>query len=516
MSDSTPLLVAQDLSVRAGGREIIAPTSFAFAEGERVLVVGRSGSGKSLFVNLLLGFMGPDTPGLDVAGSLRLEGTELLGAPPEAHDGRVGAVFQLNSLGLFDDLDVAQNLRFGSAEKSRQEHARSALQITHVPRRQPVTRCSGGEQMRLAIARTLLRGAGVLLYDEPTTGLDPAAKAQVVRAISESHRRLSVIVTHDYAAFRDQVDTILFIDPASRQLRRMQPSSASFDTIGAALETTQVEDGQTRRRRTPVLSRIRHAWERFAIGVVDTFADAARLLLLPLAWLSFAHALHGPRLRKALRRDLAPSVFVFVAISAVLVSFTATYFIFERLPEREFTEPIVQDDLLAGIGLIATRIGVPLMIGVLLAAKLGAAAAAQLGHMSYTRQVDALRLMRVSPARHLLLPTASGQLASAILCTLVALALAYSTAMIVFLAEHPGWSVRYFHAAFIRELSWADAPWLFAKVGVSALGVALVAYRTGTSPKTEPGQVVRGIHKTLLRGLVLVLLVHAVFAFLEF
>lgn len=511
-----PLLEVRDLAVEAGGRELLAPSRFAFHEGDRVLIVGPSGAGKSLFVNLLLGFVGRDTPGIDVSGSARLEGVELLDLDPEARDARVGAVFQQGALGLFDDLSVAQNLRFGSPDPTARAEVAKRLRFDHIDGRQPIPKCSGGEQMRIALARTLLRGAGVLIYDEPTTGLDPAAKKQAVAAIAAAHRRLTLVVTHDYAAFEGQADVVLFLDPGTRRAERMDPSPASFARLRAALEAAPTS-GAGRGRPVPRWwRRLGIAWQRLAIGTVDTLVDAASLVLVPWVWLRAAHALDGPRVRAALRRDLAPGVALFIAIAAVLVAFTGTYFLFEQLPEREYAEPLVQDDLLAGLGLIFTRVGIPLMVSVLLAAKLGAAAAAQLGHMSFTRQVDALRLMRVSPRRHLLGPTAASQLVAAWVATALAIALSYATSMVVFLAMHPGWSARYFHTAYVREVEWSDARWLLAKVGVSALGVALVAFRTGTSPKHEPGQVVKGIHRTLLRALLLVLAVHAFFAFLEF
>ncbi|MDJ0972945.1 MAG: ABC transporter permease [Planctomycetota bacterium] len=516
MSTGAPLLEVRDLAVAVGGRELLGPSSFTFHEGDRVLIVGPSGSGKSLFVNLLLGFVGRDTPGVEIGGSARLQGTELLDLEPEARDARLGAVFQLNALGLFDDLTVAQNLRFGSADPAARAEVTRTLRLDHVDPRRPIPQCSGGEQMRIAIARTLLRGAGVLIYDEPTTGLDPAAKKQVVSAIADSHRRLTLVVTHDYAAFEGEADVVLFLDPEVRRAVRLDPSPASFERLRAALETAPTTGAGTRRPRLSWWQRLGVGWQRLAVGTVDTLVDALSLVLVPLAWLRAAHAIDGPRVRKALKRDLGPGVALFIAISAMLVSFTGTYFLFEQLPEREYAEPLIQDDLLAGMGLIYTRIGIPLMVSVLLAAKLGAAAAAQLGHMSFTRQVDALRLLCISPRRHLLWPTASGQLIAACLATVLAVALAYVTSMVVFLAMHPGWSARYFHESFVREVEWAHAGWLVAKVGVSALGVALVAFRTGTSPKYEPGQVVKGIHKTLLRALLLVLAVHAFFAFLEF
>lgn len=514
MPRARPVLRARGLSVRAGGRRLLVPSDFDLEEGARVLLVGASGSGKSLLADLLLGFAGPDTPGIEVEGTLLLDGEELLGTPPEARDAKVGAVFQLQRSGLFDDLTIEQNLCFGSEDARARADVARRLNLDALER--PVTVCSGGEGMRVALARTLLRGAGVIVYDEPTTGLDPVNVRQVVEAIRTSHQRLSIVITHDPEAFADLADVILFLDPAEHRLRRLSGGAGTAEEVRAALERAQPHELQAPAKRPGPLRRLRRRWEALALGTGEVLCDWVALLGLPVAFARIGHALDGPRLRAALRRDLAPGVAAFVGLSAMLVALTGTYFLFERLPKREYTEPLLQEDLVAGLGLIYVRVAVPLLVSVLLAAKLGASAAAHLGHMSLTRQLDALQLLRVSRRRHLLLPTAGGQLAAAWAFTALATGLAWLTSLVVFLVGHPGYSVRYFHAAFVQELDAADALWVIAKVGLSAVGVAAVAYRVATAPKRAPEQVVRGIHATLLRALLLVLAVHAAFAFLEF
>jgi ABC-type transporter Mla maintaining outer membrane lipid asymmetry permease subunit MlaE len=376
--------------------------------------------------------------------------------------------------------------------------------------------CSGGEGVRVALARTLLRGAGVLVYDEPTTGLDPVNAAQVVEAIRASHRRLSLIITHDYAVFEGCVDMILFLDPVQRRIRTLQPGPDAMRILHEALVAGRAPQAEAAAHGRGLAGRVFAGWRSLALGTTEVLQDWCSLLTTPSALLRLAHPLHGPRMRQALARDVAPGVMLFVGLSAMLVAVTGTYFLFERLPKRIWTEPIIQDDLVAGLGLILVRVGLPLMVSVLLAAKLGASAAAHLGHMSLTRQLDALDLLRVPRRTHLLLPTAAGQWVAAWLGTAVSVALAYVASLSVFLLMHPGYSVRYFYAAFVKELDAEIVIWVLAKTAVSAVGVAAVAYRIGTQRKRAPEQVIRGIHNTLLRALLLVLAIHALFAFLEF
>lgn len=496
------------LALRAGERRLLQESTFALFEGERVLLVGPSGAGKSLFGDVLLGFVGPETPGLEISGEVVLEREEQGGA---AH---VGAVFQMQRSGLFDDLSIEQNLVFGSEDA--EARAQVAAELNLVPTDRAVTLCSGGEGVRVGLARTLLHGADVIVYDEPTTGLDPVNARQVVAAIASSHRRLSLIITHDYEAFAAIADVVLFLDPRTRVLRRMPPTEETFAHLHMALAQAAAPEVEVVAGGRGWGRRLAAAWHRAAVGTSEVLLDWAWLLLVPAAFLRLGHPLDGPRLRQALRRDLAPGVLAFVGLSAVLVALTGTYFLFERLPKRAWTEPLVQEDIVTGLGLLYVRVGIPLLVSVLLAAKLGAAAAAHLGHMSLTRQLDALKLLGVSLRRHLLLPTAAGQLAAAWVTTACAVFLAYAMSLVVFLVAHPGFSVPYFQAAFTRELDATSFLWLFVKVGVSALGVAAVAFRVGTAPKRSPEDVVKGIHSTLLRALLLVLTIHAFFAFLEF
>jgi hypothetical protein len=107
-------------------------------------------------------------------------------------------------------------------------------------------------------------------------------------------------------------------------------------------------------------------------------------------------------------------------------------------------------------------------------------------------------------------------LVAAWLHTAIAVGIAFVTTTAVFLWQHPGWSALYARTAWAASLRREDVLWIAAKVGASALAVALTAYRVGTAPKRAPEHVLLGIHRTLLLGLILVLAVHAAFAFVEF
>jgi hypothetical protein len=107
-------------------------------------------------------------------------------------------------------------------------------------------------------------------------------------------------------------------------------------------------------------------------------------------------------------------------------------------------------------------------------------------------------------------------LAAAWVHTALAVGVAFLTTSAVFLWQHPGWSALYARTAWSASLNGTDALWIAAKVGTAALAVALTAYRIGMAEKRAPEDVLAGIHRTLLVGLLLVLAVHTAFAFAEF
>jgi len=220
----SPLLTAEGLRFEAGGQALLKGLDLAVAEGRRTMLMGPNGAGKSLTLRLLHGLIAPS----DGAISWR-------GGPFDRRARRAQAmVFQRPVLLR---RSVRANLRFALSLRglSRAERRAREEEALHIARLEALaTRSarllSGGEQQRLALARALALRPQMLLLDEPTASLDPAATAAVERLIDAAHGQgvTILMVTHDAGQARRLGDRVIFLQdgrvaetgPAARLLSR--------------------------------------------------------------------------------------------------------------------------------------------------------------------------------------------------------------------------------------------------------------------------------------------------------
>ena len=187
-------LTASNLGKSYDGRPVLASVSFTLAPGERALLLGPSGSGKSSLLNLLCGLQRPDS------------GRVTLGDAP-IDDGvrrrHFGIVFQslrlVSALSLRANLALAQKLQTGSSDPARIDALMNRLAIAHRSHARP-HQLSQGEAQRAAIARALVVRPAILIADEPTSALDAAnaaAVAGLLRDLAEEMGAALLVATHD-------------------------------------------------------------------------------------------------------------------------------------------------------------------------------------------------------------------------------------------------------------------------------------------------------------------------------
>lgn len=203
MSVADPKLATENLSYAVDGEPIVRAVDLAVAPGETVTVVGPSGAGKSTLLRLLCRL---DEP---TGGTVRLDGVDYRELDPTDLRTRVGMVPQEPALRggtVRENVTVGPRLRGESVEPGRVGALLDRVGLAGYVDRE-TTDLSGGEAQRVAVARTLIGDPEVLLLDEPTASLDPAAQAGIERLLEElltEADRTVVLVTHD----QEQADRI--------------------------------------------------------------------------------------------------------------------------------------------------------------------------------------------------------------------------------------------------------------------------------------------------------------------
>jgi phospholipid/cholesterol/gamma-HCH transport system ATP-binding protein len=211
------MIEVRDLSKSFGSHPVLEGVSLRIEKGESVVIIGRSGGGKSVLLKLLIGLIEPD------AGQVLIEGENIVPMNERQllHVRRkFGMLFQ--SAALFDSLNVAENVAFAfRRERSLppQEVARKVYEVLElvdlpgIEEKKP-SELSGGMRKRVGLARAIIYQPQIVLYDEPTTGLDPVVSDSIDQLILRVRDRLdvtTVVVTHDMRSARRLGQRILML-----------------------------------------------------------------------------------------------------------------------------------------------------------------------------------------------------------------------------------------------------------------------------------------------------------------
>jgi len=197
------MIEVRKLSKSFDGRPVLHEVDLTVEEGKTLVVLGRSGCGKSVVLKHLIGLMKPDS------GEVLVDGEDIIGLPERrltAVRRKIGMLFQ--SAALFDSMSVEGNLAFPLREQgmkdekeidARVAEALDMVELAGEQLKMPAD-LSGGMRKRVGLARTIVGRPRCVLYDEPTTGLDPITSDSINHLIRRLQRRLgvtSIVVTHD-------------------------------------------------------------------------------------------------------------------------------------------------------------------------------------------------------------------------------------------------------------------------------------------------------------------------------
>jgi phospholipid/cholesterol/gamma-HCH transport system ATP-binding protein len=211
----------QDIFKNYRGKSVLAGATLRIKRGEVMVILGPSGTGKSVTLRHINGLTKPDSGRVFIFGE---DITPLSEEELRAPRMRMGMLFQGGA--LFDSLNVGDNVAFPLQEHSAKppEEIRrivaeklSLVGLPGIERRMPAE-LSGGMKKRVALARAIALEPDIILYDEPTTGLDPITAEKINELIEDVNRRLkttSVVVTHDIVSARAVADRVAFLHNGS-------------------------------------------------------------------------------------------------------------------------------------------------------------------------------------------------------------------------------------------------------------------------------------------------------------
>jgi len=203
--EKKPIITIENLHKSFGNNCVLEGFNMQLYEGENLVIMGKSGSGKSVMIKCLIGLEEPDSGSITVMGKNinQLEQAELDELRTE-----IGFLFQGSA--LYDSMSVRENLEFPLRRHTKKfgiiedttpmvMEALENVGLTHAIDLMP-SELSGGMKRRIALARTLILQPKIILYDEPTTGLDPITSKEIIllmMSIQKKYNTSAIIITHD-------------------------------------------------------------------------------------------------------------------------------------------------------------------------------------------------------------------------------------------------------------------------------------------------------------------------------
>lgn len=201
-----------------GSRVILDDLNLVVPEGKITFIVGKSGEGKSVTIKHIMGLLKPDS------GKIIVDGEDISPLTEEElrmYRRKFGMLFQ--HAALFDSMTVAENILFPLKEQTKQslpemlsrvDHVLSQVGLPNIQHKMP-TQLSTGEKKRVGLARALVAKPRVILYDEPTTGMDPLVSEMIDQLIVQVNREVkgitSIVISHDLKAALATAENVVFL-----------------------------------------------------------------------------------------------------------------------------------------------------------------------------------------------------------------------------------------------------------------------------------------------------------------
>ncbi|GGG91037.1 ABC transporter ATP-binding protein [Parapedobacter pyrenivorans] len=235
------VITVRDVSKSFGDLQVLRGVDLELFKGENLVVLGRSGTGKSVLIKLISGLLKPDTGTIEVLGEHVDELDE-----KALQQLRLKIGFSFQNSALYDSMTVRENLEFPLVRNKRHlsraeinhevEDVLDAVGLLHTLNQMP-SQLSGGQRKRIGIARTLILRPDIMMYDEPTAGLDPITCIEInglINEVQEKYKTSSIIITHDLACAKSVGDRIVML------------LDGKFEREGSFEEIFDTDDGRVK------------------------------------------------------------------------------------------------------------------------------------------------------------------------------------------------------------------------------------------------------------------------------
>jgi len=232
---NNPVITIKGLKKSFDDYHVLRGVDLDLYQGENLVVLGRSGTGKSVLIKIVSGLLTAD------AGSVNVLGCDINNiSPKELQELRIRIGFSFQNSALYDSMTVRKNLEFplvrnrkgiGKAEiDAKVDEVLEAVSLRQTINQMP-SELSGGQRKRIGIARTLILNPEIMLYDEPTAGLDPITCIEInelINEVQEQYKTSSIIITHDLTCAKQTGDRIAML--LDGQFQRQGTFEEVFDT----------------------------------------------------------------------------------------------------------------------------------------------------------------------------------------------------------------------------------------------------------------------------------------------
>lgn len=258
-TDDRPLVEVKDMHVRFGSQHVLRNINLSIPRGQTLVIIGESGCGKTVLLKTIIALVSP------TKGQVSFDGQNLAKLSDRkltAQRIRFGFLFQMAA--LFDSMTVAENVSFPLRQHTRKGNQEieqivlDRLAEVGLPpsvRRKKPAELSGGMRKRVGLARALALDPEIMLYDEPTTGLDPIMSDvinELILRTRDSSSVTSIVVTHDMKTARKVADRVVMMYPVPRL--KANEGQVIFDDVPEAIDSSpdsrvsQFVQGEARER----------------------------------------------------------------------------------------------------------------------------------------------------------------------------------------------------------------------------------------------------------------------------